>query len=67
MHTPVPAGMSWRRATFSDTGENCVELAWGEGHAYVRDSKNAPGPVLRINPKALLKAIGSARAGSLDH
>jgi uncharacterized protein DUF397 len=64
MHTPVPAGLSWRKSTFSDTGENCVELAQSLGQTYLRDSKNPDGRVLRLNLPAL---VGAAKAGLLEH
>lgn len=51
----------WRKARRSSNDQNCVELR-GTLDA-VRDSKNAAGPILRGDMRALVRA---ARAGHLD-
>ena len=46
----MPASMRWRKSSFSqDGGTDCVEVAFGEREAGVRDSKNA-GPALVLPP-----------------
>jgi hypothetical protein len=43
----MPAFMSWRKSSYSDQGgSDCVEVAFAERAAGVRDSKNTAGPVL---------------------
>jgi hypothetical protein len=52
----------WRKARQSVNDQTCVELR-GTLDA-VRDSKNAAGPVLRGDVRALVRTV---RAGHLDH
>ena len=41
---------SWRKSSFStDSGSQCVEVAFGPASVAVRDSKNAAGPRLTID------------------
>lgn len=49
----------WRKSTFSDGQDTCVELAH-TGDA-VRDSKNATGPVLAVGTHDLIAAIKGGR------
>lgn len=51
----------WRKARRSSNDQTCVELP-GTLDA-VRDSKNAAGPILRGDMRALVRAV---RAGHLD-
>lgn len=44
----------WRKSSFSNTGNGCVEIARSLG--AVRDSKNPDGPVLRLDVRALVAA-----------
>jgi hypothetical protein len=48
----------WRKSSFSSSGGDCVELSWT---GAVRDSKNPDGPVIRVNLRALMRAIRSGR------
>lgn len=54
--------MEWRKASFSGTGGNCVEVR--QDLAAVRDSKNPTGPALAADLSRLLAAV---RSGELDH
>ena len=45
----------WRKSSFSDTGNGCVEIACTLG--AVRDSKNPDGPRLTIDARALVGAV----------
>jgi hypothetical protein len=56
----------WRKASYSDNGGNCVEVADDDGRVFVRDSKNnQTGPILRFSADAWrrfakqLKSLGS--------
>jgi len=45
----MSAFTSWRKSRASEqSGSDCVEVAFDEQDAAVRDSKNAPGPILTI-------------------
>jgi hypothetical protein len=55
---PAP---SWRKSTRSGNNVNCVEVAVAGGLVGVRDSKNAVGPVLRVDGRALGALLQSLR------
>jgi uncharacterized protein DUF397 len=42
----------WRKSSFSDQGNGCVEIAHTLG--AVRDSKNPDGPVLSVDVRGLV-------------
>lgn len=45
----MPESMSWRKSSFSEGPQtNCVEVAFGQREAAVRDSKNTAGPVMTV-------------------
>jgi hypothetical protein len=44
--------MNWRKATYSNGGENCVETASGSGVALVRDTKDRDGGTLAFSAGA---------------
>lgn len=43
-----PTTASWRSSSASPSDVNCVQVACGREHVWVRDSKNTRGPVLRF-------------------
>jgi hypothetical protein len=49
----------WRKAGRSQNTSNCVEIAHSLDH--LRDSKNATGPVLRADIRALVADIRAGR------
>ena len=51
----------WRKAPQSVNSQNCVELR--DSLDAVRDSKNAAGPILRGDVRALVRVV---RSGHLD-
>ncbi|WP_156756600.1 DUF397 domain-containing protein [Actinokineospora pegani] len=53
--------MEWRKASFSDTGGNCVEVR--QDLTAVRDSKNPSGPVVALD---LVNLVSAAKSGTLD-
>ena len=44
--------MTWRKATYSNGGENCVETASGPGVVLVRDTKDRDGGTLAFSAGA---------------
>ncbi len=49
----MPTSTSWRKSTFSEGGNDaCVEVAFAESGAAVRDSKNTTGPELTLSTPA---------------
>jgi hypothetical protein len=44
--------MNWRKATYSNGGENCVETASGSGVVLVRDTKDRDGGTLAFSAGA---------------
>lgn len=49
----------WRKSSYSNTGNGCVEIA--HTLAAIRDSKHPDGPQLTIDVPALVTAIKAAR------
>ncbi|MEU0942117.1 DUF397 domain-containing protein [Streptomyces canus] len=45
MHDPF----AWQRSSYSGATSNCVEMAWNFPVAWIRDSKDATKPPIRIS------------------
>jgi hypothetical protein len=45
----------WRKSSFSDTGNGCVEIACTLG--AVRDSKNPAGPQLTVDARLFVRTV----------
>lgn len=46
---PVPQSIEWRKSSYSDTGENCVEVGCAHGTRAIRDTKlGEASPVLHV-------------------
>lgn len=57
--------LQWARSSWSANNGNCVEVArMRDGRVAVRDSKNAPGPVLAFSRDAWQSFLAAVRAGS---
>jgi hypothetical protein len=56
----------FRKSTFSDAGEGCVEAAISDASRLVRDSKDRTGPVLEFTPSAWAAFIDDIKQGKLD-
>jgi hypothetical protein len=59
--TPV----TWHKSSFSQVGD-CVELAYGGGQVFVRDSKNPTGHVLVFNVTQWAAFIESVKSGRVN-
>lgn len=55
------ADMNWRKATYSNGGENCVETASGSGVVLVRDAKDRAGGTLAFTAGAWEQFTASLR------
>jgi hypothetical protein len=53
--------MNWRKATYSNGGENCVETASGSGVVLVRDTKDLDGGTLAFSAGAWERFTASLR------
>lgn len=52
----------WRKSSFSDTANGCVELFRTLG--AVRDSKNPDGPTLAVDARQLVRVVMGDQLGS---
>jgi hypothetical protein len=43
---------TWRKSTYSTSGQECVEVAHTERSVGLRDSKNPEGDRLAVSPRA---------------
>ncbi|MFF4227229.1 DUF397 domain-containing protein [Streptomyces abikoensis] len=63
---PGAAGLHWVKSSYSGGyGTECVETAFTVDGAFVRDSLNADGPVIRLTPMAWARLLTGIRDGKL--
>ncbi|EHK87913.1 DUF397 domain-containing protein [Saccharomonospora azurea] len=60
------ARLEWRKSSYSGGGNDCVEIAFTDDGAAVRDSKNPAGGVLTLSGREWQAFLAAARAGELD-
>jgi hypothetical protein len=56
--------MNWRKATYSRSHHNCVEVGNGHELVAVRDSKNPDGPVIGVSPRAWIEFTEHVKRGT---
>jgi hypothetical protein len=60
-------GAEFRKSTRSGPNcDNCVEVAFKDGHIGLRDSKNPTGPVLTFTPDEWTAFTAGAKDGEFD-
>ena len=57
MRTPDLTAACWRKSTFSDASNTCVEIAFSGPTVGLRDSKNPTGPILTLPAPALTNLL----------
>ncbi|WP_435588968.1 DUF397 domain-containing protein [Micromonospora chalcea] len=63
---PDLTGAVWRKATRSNNGGECVEVADNLSDVVgLRDSKDPEGPALRIAPQAWYSFVAGVKGGTL--
>lgn len=58
------AGRAWRKATYSNAFDNCVEVAVVPAGLGIRDSKNPDQPFLKVSVAAFAAFIGGIKDGT---
>jgi hypothetical protein len=56
----------FKKSSFSENNDHCVESARPGSDAAIRDSKQTAGPALRFEDAAFASFIGKVKADSLD-
>ena len=56
----------WRKSSRSGAAGHCVEVAETPATIYVRDSKDAAGPMLRFSGPEWAAFIDGVRSGEFD-
>lgn len=63
---PASADVQWRKSSYSNAGNQCVEVARIGGDVAVRDSKNPGGGHLAFSAAEWQVFLGSVRRGNYD-
>lgn len=56
---------AWRKSSFSEAEDGCVEFAVQDGSVLMRDSKNPAGSVLVFTPTAWSDFLAAVASGEL--
>jgi hypothetical protein len=57
------SGAHWRKSSYSGGGNDCVEIAFVDGGAAVRDSKDPEGGAFRLPASGWQGLLAAVRAG----
>jgi hypothetical protein len=52
---------NWMKSNFSSGGDNCVEVAFADGSAVIRDSKVPQGPAFTVAPESFAAFLGEVK------
>lgn len=58
--------LTWRKSTRSGAAGHCVEVASAATAVFVRDSKDAAGPVLEFGAAGWTEFVAGVRDGEFD-
>jgi len=58
--------LAWRKSTRSGAAGHCVEIAETPAAVFVRDSKDADGPMLKFDVRQWTGFIDGVRNGEFD-
>lgn len=58
--------LMWRKSKRSGSSVNCVEVAFDEGAAWVRDSKNRDGAQFVVSAHGWRHFLQALRSGRFD-
>ncbi|MFI1797905.1 DUF397 domain-containing protein [Streptomyces sp. NPDC020379] len=59
--------VQWMKSKASGQQNNCVEVAFGGGSVYIRDSKSPAGPALPLSLAGFVEFIESVRTEGSGH
>ncbi len=62
MPAPDFSSTRWRKASYTEGNNNCVEVARVPGVVAFRDSKNPAGPVLTFKPGRFVGLLNDLKA-----
>jgi len=60
------AALNWKKSTRSGAAGHCVEVASAADAVFVRDSKDAAGPMLEFAQRGWSDFVAGVRAGEFD-
>lgn len=63
---PMCVQVEFRKSSYSEPQENCVEVAAGADAVAVRDSKDLDGPVLSFTRDEWSAFLAGVKAGEFD-
>jgi predicted secreted Zn-dependent protease len=58
--------LTWQKSSRSAANGHCVEIAASADVVFVRDSKDAAGPVLAFDPTGWSGFVAGVRGGEFD-
>ncbi|MEU7783499.1 MULTISPECIES: DUF397 domain-containing protein [unclassified Amycolatopsis] len=61
------SGARWRKSSHSGGGNDCVEVAFVDGGAAVRDSKDPEGGAFRLPASGWRGLLAAVRTGGHTH
>jgi hypothetical protein len=59
--------LNWRKATYSLSNGNCVEVGTGQALVAIRDSTDPDGPVISMSPGEWAEFTENVKRGTSPH